>query len=100
MYNHIGIVPELNPTTYYTHLLKGNLNYPICQSGGGLGSRLFNIVKSVVAPLLKEIISLTVKVEAGQVIKDISSGVGVKMHSRVVPNMLENQFRREEHSDS
>ena len=79
MYNHIGIVPELNPTTCYTHLLKGNLNYPIYQSGGGLGSCLFNIVKSVVAPLLKEIISLTVKTEAGQVIKDITSGVGVKI---------------------
>ena len=29
-------------------------------------------------PLLKEIILPTVKVEAGQVIKDITSGVGVK----------------------
>ena len=57
---------------------KGNLNYPIYQSGGGLGSILFNIVKSVGAPLLKEIILLTVKAEAGQVIKHITSGVGVK----------------------
>ena len=30
------------------------------------------------APLLKEIILPTVKAEAGQVIKDITSGVGVK----------------------
>ena len=30
------------------------------------------------APLLKEIILLTVKVEAGQVIQDITSGAGVK----------------------
>ena len=30
------------------------------------------------APLLKEIILLTVKAQAGQVIKDITSGVGVK----------------------
>ena len=43
----------------------------------GLGSHLFNIVKSVGAPLLKEIILLTIKAEAGQVIKDITSGVGV-----------------------
>ena len=64
--------------TSYTHQLKGNLNYPIYQSGKGLGSRLFNIVKSVDAPLLKEIILLTVKAEAGQVIKDITSGAGVK----------------------
>ena len=68
----------LNPATYYTHQLKGNLNYPIYQSGRGLGSRLFNIVTSVGAPLLKEIILRTVKAEAGQVIKDITSGVGVK----------------------
>ena len=68
---------DLNPATYYTHQLKGNLNYPIYQSGRGLGSRLFNIVQRVGAPLLKEIILLTVKVEAGQVIKDTTSGVGV-----------------------
>ena len=60
------------------HQLKGNLNYPIYQSGSGLGSRLFNIIKGVGAPLLKEIILPTVKAEAGQVIKDITSGVGVK----------------------
>ena len=69
---------DLNPATYYTHQLKGNLNYPIYQSGRGLGSRLFNIIKSVGAPLLKEIILPTVKAEAGQVIQDITSGVGVK----------------------
>ena len=69
---------DLNPATYYTHQLKGNLNYPIYQSGRGLESRLFNIVKSVGAPLLKEIILLTVKAEAGQVIKDISGEVGIK----------------------
>ena len=69
---------DLNPATYYTHQLKGNLNYPIYQSGRGLGSRLSNIVKSVGAPLLKEIILPTVKAEAGQVIQDITSGVGVK----------------------
>ena len=69
---------DLNPATYYTHQLTGNLNYPIHQSGRGLGSGLFNIVKSVGAPLLKEIILLTVKVEVGQVIKYITSRVGVK----------------------
>ena len=67
---------DQNPATYHTHQLKGNLNYPIYQSGRGLGSRLFNIVKSVGAPLMKEIILPTVK--AGQVIQDITSGVGVK----------------------
>ena len=60
------------------HQLRGNLNYPIYQSGRGLGSRLFNIVKSAGAPLLKEIILQTIKAEAGQVIQDITSGVGVK----------------------
>ena len=69
---------DLNPATYYTHQLKGNLNYPIYQSGRRLGSGLFNIVKSVGAPLLKEIILPTVKVEDGQVIQDITSRVGVK----------------------
>ena len=69
---------NLSPATYYTHQLKGNLNYPIYQSDRGLGSRLFNIVKRVGAPLLKEIILLTVKAEAGQVMKDVTSGVGVK----------------------
>ena len=69
---------DLNLATYYMHQLKGNLNYPIYQSGRGLGSRLFNIVKSVGAPLLKEIILPTVKVEAEQVIQDITSRVGVK----------------------
>ena len=88
---HICKMYYLNPATYYTHQLKGNLKYPIYQSGRGLGSRLFDIVKSVGAPLLKEIILPTVKAEAGQVIKDITSGVGVKMHSSVVPNVLENQ---------
>ena len=60
------------------HQLKGNLNHLIYQSGRGLGSKLFNIVKSVGAPLLKEIILPTVKAEAGQVIQDITSRVGVK----------------------
>ena len=69
---------NLNPATYYTHQFKSNLNYPIYQSGRGLGSCLFNIVKSVGASLLKEIILLTVKAEAGQMIKDITGGFGVK----------------------
>ena len=69
---------DLNLATHYTHQLKCNLNYPIYQSGRGLGSRLFNIIRSVGAPLLEEVILLTVKAEAGQVIKDITSGVGVK----------------------
>ena len=69
---------DLNPATYYTHQLRGNLNYPIYQSGRGLGSRLFNIIKSMAAPLLKEIILPTVKAEAGQVIKGTTSGVRVK----------------------
>ena len=69
---------DLNPATYHTHQLKGNLNYPIYQLDRGLGSRLFNIVKSVGTALLKEIILPTVKAEAGQVIKDITSEVGVK----------------------
>ena len=78
MYNHIGIVPEFHPATFYTQQLNGNLNYPIFQSGRGMGSCLFNIIKSVGTPLLKEIILTTVKEEAGQVIKDVTSGVGVK----------------------
>ena len=69
---------DLNLVTYYTHQLKDNLNYPMYQLGRGLGSRLFNIIKSVGAPLLKEIILPTVKAEAGQVIQDITSRVGVK----------------------
>ena len=69
---------DLNPATYYTHQLKSNLNYPICESGRRLGSRLFYIIKSVDVPLLREIILLTVKAEAGHVIKDITSGVGMK----------------------
>ena len=43
------------------------------------------------APLLKEIILPTVKAEAGQVIKDITSGVGVK-------NALKRGARRAEKS--
>ena len=69
---------DLNPATHNTHQLKGNLNYPIYQSGRGLGSKLFNIIRSAGAPLLEEIILPTVKAEAGQVIQDITSGVGVK----------------------
>ena len=69
---------DLNLATYCMHQLKDNLNYPIYQSGRGLGSILFNIVKNVGAPLLKEIILPTVKAEAGQLIQDITSRVGVK----------------------
>ena len=72
------IIPTFNPELYYTRQLRGNTHYPIYQSGRGLGSRLFNIVKSVGAPLLKDVILPTVKEEAGQVLKDITSGVGVK----------------------
>ena len=75
---HMYKMYDLKPAIYYTHQLKGNLNYPIYQSSRGFGSRIFNIVKSVGAPLLKEIILPTVKTEAGQVIKDITGGVGVK----------------------
>ena len=72
------IVPTFNPELYYTRQLRGNTHYPIYQSGRGLGSRLFSIVKSVGAPLLKDVILPTVKEEAGQVLKDITSGVGIK----------------------
>ena len=72
------IVPTFNPELYYTCQLRGISHYPIYQSGRGLGSRLFNIVKSVGAPLLKDVILPTVKEEAGQVLKDIMSGVGLK----------------------
>ena len=72
------IVPTFNPELYYTRQLRVNTHYPIYQSGRGLGSRLFNIVKSVGAPLQKDVILPTVKEEAGQVLKDILSGVGVK----------------------
>ena len=72
------IVPTFNPELYYTRQLRGNTHYPIYQSGRGLGSRLFSIVKSVGVPLLKDVILPTVKQEAGQVLKDITSGVGIK----------------------
>ena len=72
------IVPTFNPKFYYTSQLRGNTHYPIYQSGRGLGSRLFSIVKSVGAPLLKDIILPAVKQEAGQVLKDITSDVGIK----------------------
>ena len=72
------IVPTCNPELYYTRQLRGNTHYPVYQSGRGLGSRLFSIVKSVGAPLLKDVILPTVKQDAGQVLKDITSGVGIK----------------------
>ena len=72
------IVPTFNPELYYSHQLRGNTHCPIYQSGRGVGSRLFSIVKSVGAPLLKDIILPTVKQEAGQVLKDITSSVGIK----------------------
>ena len=67
------IVPIFNPELYYNRQLRGNIHYPIYQSGRGLGSRLFSIVKSVGAPLLKDVTLLTVKQEAGQVLKDITT---------------------------
>ena len=72
------LYPTFNPELYYTDQLRGNTHYPIYQSGRRLGSRFFSIVKSVGAPLLKDVILLTVKQEAGQVLKDITSGVGIK----------------------
>ena len=71
------IVPTFNPELYYNRQLRGNTHYPIYQSGRGLGSRLFNIIKSVGAPILKDVILPTVKQEAGPVLKGITSGVGV-----------------------
>ena len=72
------MVPTFNSELYYTRQLRGNTHYPIYQSGRSLGSRLFSVVKSVGAPLFKDVILLTVKQEAGQVLKDIASGVGIK----------------------
>ena len=72
------IVPNFNLELYYNRQLRGNTHYPIYQSGRGLGSRLFNIIKSVGAPIFKDVILPTVKQEAGQVLKDITSGVGVE----------------------
>ena len=72
------IVPTFNPELYYNRQLRGNTHYPIYQSGRGPGSRLFGIVKSVRTPLLKDVILPTVKQEAGQVLKDITSRVGIK----------------------
>ena len=57
----IGVVPSFNPRLYYSRQLRGNAPYPIDQSRRGLGSRLFNIVKSVGAPLLKDVVLPTVK---------------------------------------
>ena len=72
------IVPTFNSELYYNRQLRGNTHCPIYQSGRGLGSRLFNIIKSVGASILKDVILPTVKQEAGQVLKEITSGVGVK----------------------
>ena len=72
------IVRTFNPELYYNCQLRGNTHYPIYQSGRGLGSRLFSIVKSVGALLLEDVILPTVKQEAGQVLKDITSSVGRK----------------------
>ena len=75
--DHFGEISSFNPRTYYTQQLCGSSHYPIYQSGRGLGSRLFKIAKTIGTPLLKDIIP-TVKQEAGQVLQDIASGVGVK----------------------
>ena len=69
---NLMIVPTFNPELYYTRQLRGNTHYPIYQSRQGLGLRLFSIVKSVGALLLKDVILSTVKQEAGQVLKDIT----------------------------
>ena len=72
------IVPTFNPGLYYNRQLRGNAHYPIDQSGRGLGSRLLNIIKSVGVPILKDVILPTIKQEAGQVLKYITSSFGVK----------------------
>ena len=72
------MIPTFNPELYNTRQLRDITHYPIYQSGRGLGSRLFNIVKSVGALLLKDVILPTVKEEAGKVLKHITNGVGVK----------------------
>ena len=72
------VVPTFNPELYYTCQLRGNTHYPIYQSGRALSSRLLNIVKSVGPPSLKDVVLPTVKEEAGLVLKDITSGVGLK----------------------
>ena len=74
----IGVVTTFSPGLYYNRQLRGNTHYLIYQSGRGLGSRLFNIIKSVGAPILKDVILPTVKQEEGQHFKDITSGVGIK----------------------
>ena len=79
------IAPTFNPELYYNHQLKGNTHhYPIYQSGGGLGSKLFNIVKSVCAPVLKDVILPSIKQEAGQVLKDITSSVSAKRAGKFI----------------
>ena len=78
----IDIVPTFNPGLYHNRQLRGNTHCPIYQSGRGLSSRLFNIIKSVGAPILEDVILPTVKQEAGQVFKDITSGVCVKKAQR------------------
>ena len=74
----IDVVPTFNLGLHYNRQLRGNTHYPIYQSGRGLGSRLFNIVTSVGAPVLKDVILPSVKQEAGQVLKDITSDIGIK----------------------
>ena len=67
------VAPTFNPGLFYNRQLRGNTHCPIYQSGRGLGSRLFNIVKnvganivkSVGAPILKDVILPTIKQEAG-----------------------------------
>ena len=72
------MVPAFNPGLYYNRQLGGNTHYPIYQSGRMLGSRLFNIINSVGASILKDVILSTVKQEARQVFKEITSSVGIK----------------------
>ena len=62
----IDIVQTFNPGLYYNHQLRGNTHYPIYQSGRGLGSRLFNIIKSVGAPILKDVILPTLSKKEGR----------------------------------
>ena len=72
----IGAVPE--------RLVHGDQSRPLLPSslappGPAVGFSTATLIQgSVGAPLLKDVILPTVKKQAGQVLKDITSGVGVK----------------------
>ena len=72
-----SILNTFPPEVYYRQQASGSNYYLVFQGGLGFGS-LFKAAKKLALPFMKNAVLPVMKDEAGQLVKDVTSGKGIK----------------------